>query len=108
MIDAKMTLELQKNGIQKTVHCMSNEEDARYLIVTLTNNGKVVDMSSYDVVAYYENGDSVIGLNATNSGESVTFPLPTLRKAGEYIFELIVGDAEHTLFSPKFRVQAKR
>lgn len=107
MIDAKMTLELQKNGIQKTVHCMSGESEARRLIITLTNNGKVFDPASYDAVAIFEDETGTIGCRADVAPGEIDLILPTL-EPGEYIFELAIGDESSTMFSPFFRVIAEQ
>lgn len=107
MIDAKMTLELQKNGIQKTVHCMSGESEARRLIITLTNNGKVFDPASYDAVAIFETETGTIGCRADVASGEIELILPTL-EPGEYIFELAIGDESSTMFSPFFRVIAEQ
>ena len=107
MIDAKMTLDLQKNGIQKTVHCMSGESEARRLIITLTNNGKVFDPASYDAVAIFEDETGTIGCRADVAPGEIDLILPTL-EPGEYIFELAIGDESSTMFSPFFRVIAEQ
>ena len=96
MIDAKFTLEMQKNGVQKTVHVKSGETNgARRLLITLTNNGAVVPLED-KTVACFKRTDSTTTLlenAATVDDNVIVFTIPSLAP-GEHFIEFAVQDEE--------------
>lgn len=110
MIDAKLTLEVQKNGVQKTVHVKEGESaGARRLLITLTNNGSVVDVSEMTVAVYLKTPTETDLVPDTTSIEenTIVFEIPTLNE-GQYFLEVAVQDDDANLiYSPTFCIQAE-
>lgn len=105
MIELKISLELTKNGIQKSVHAKEGESESRKLIITLTESGKVYNVKNMSARVYYEDGtysDAVI----PESGNVVEFVLPSglVLAEGIRICELQIRKGTACLYSPMFEL----
>jgi archaellum component FlaC len=97
-------LELTKNGIQKTIYAKAGEVNSRALIATLTQNGKVYNLTDCSAIIFLENGDN---FEAEIVGDTIkaiipnAFPEPQIR-----ICELRVSrnNSESVLYSPMFEL----
>lgn len=105
MIECKFSLELTKNGIQKTVYAKAGEKNARKLVITLTENGKVYDLANYRARICLENGDvfpdefvEVVG-NTVQAIIPNSFEEPQVR-----ICELTIMIGNDTIYSPMFEL----
>ena len=104
MVECKLSLELTKNGVQKSVHAKMGEKDSRKLLVTLTEKGKVFDLEGYEARVSY---DDKTYTKATIDGNVVEFILPStlLSGPGERLCELEISvPGESVLYSPMFVV----
>lgn len=112
MIDAKMTLDVQKNGVQKTVYIKEGETaGARRIIITLTNNGKVVGVVGKTVFCYIKRPTATnLVTDATHVDDdtnTIIFDVPSLSE-GTYYLELVVQDASaNQIYSPTFCIIAE-
>ncbi len=110
MIEVKISLELTKNGIQKTVFAKAGEHGARRIIINLTCNGKVLDVSdaAYDMHLLTQNGTEIDDYAefCEKEGTGYAFSVPALTE-GERIFEVAVSKGEQRLYSPRFRLYSE-
>lgn len=115
MIDAKITLELQKNGVQKTVHCKAGESGMRRILITLVSDGSVVDISNltFTTTCYdsEETGTKLILENCTDKSDAfntVIFTIPPFT-SGIKLCELCVKEngTENVLYSPTFAIEVE-
>ena len=107
MVECKLSLELTKNGVQKSVHAKMGEKDSRKLLVTLTEKGKVFDLEGYEARVSY---DDKTYTKATIDGNVVEFILPStlLSGQGERLCELEISvPGESVLYSPMFIVNVE-
>ena len=119
LIDKSITLELQNNGVQKSVHCMSGESGSRRLLVTLTNNGDVVDVTNKifyllvknettDEVFKADNDTITFDGDDINDNHTICVKLPTMNE-GKYILEIVITDTDdNILFSPMIVVDVEK
>lgn len=110
LIEVKISLELTKNGIQKTVFAKAGEHGARRIIINLTCNGKVLDVSdaAYDMHMLTQNGTEIDDYAefCEKEGTGYAFSIPALTE-GERIFEVAVSKGEQRLYSPRFRLYSE-
>lgn len=110
MIEVKISLELTKNGIQKTVFAKAGEHGARRIIINLTCNGKVLDVSdaAYDMHMLTQNGTEIDDFAefCEKEGTGYAFSIPALTE-GERIFEVAISKGEQRLYSPRFRLYSE-
>lgn len=107
MVECKLSLELTKNGVQKSVHAKMGEKDSRKLLITLTEKGKVFDLEGYEARVSY---DDKTYTKATIDGNVVEFILPStlLSGPGERLCELEISvPGESVLYSPMFIVNVE-
>lgn len=109
MIECRFTLELTKNGIQKTIYAKSGELNSRKVVITLTESGRVFDSHLYVYRAYCREEDSTSppkywdGVKVVNG--CVEFMLPDeWLTVGDKVCELKVYSGTESLFSPLFRI----
>ena len=102
MIECKFTLDLSKNGIQKTVHAKAGEQNARKLIITLTHSGGVFDVQDCSAEVYF---DTNAFSQAEIRNNAVEFTIPAGLAEGTITCELKIfkGDTQ-AIFSPMFEV----
>lgn len=104
MVECRFTLELTKNGIQKSVYAKAGEVNSRKLIITLTQKGKVYDLTKCSAIIFLENGDN---FEADIVGDSVqaiipnAFPEPQIRICE---LRLSYNNSESVLYSPMFEL----
>lgn len=106
MIECKFSLDLTKNGIQKTVYAKAGEQNARKLIVTLTHSGCVFVLASqektYSAKVFLETGETFDAEVVGNTVQAVipnAFPEPQIR-----VCELRVSHGNEVIFSPMFEL----
>ena len=106
MIECKFSLDLTKNGIQKTVYAKAGEQNARKLIVTLTHSGCVFVLASqektYSAKVFLETGENFEAEVVGNTVQAVipnAFPEPQIR-----VCELRVSHGNEVIFSPMFEL----
>lgn len=107
MVECKLSLELTKNGVQKSVQAKMGEKDSRKLLITLTEKGKVYDLEGYEARVSY---DDKTYTKATIDGNVVEFILPStlLSGPGERLCELEISvPGESVLYSPMFIVNVE-
>jgi hypothetical protein len=97
-------LELTKNGIQKTIYAKAGEVNSRALIATLTQNGKVYNLTDCSAIIFLENGDN---FEAEIVGDTIkaiipnAFPEPQIRVCE---LRLSRNNSESVLYSPMFEL----
>lgn len=104
MIECRFSLEVTKNGIQKSVYAKAGEVNARTLIVTLTQNGKVCDLSNCTAMIFLENGnkfDAEIVGNTVNAVIPNAFAVPQVRICE---LRLSYNNSESVIYSPMFEL----
>ena len=101
MIECKFTLDLSKNGIQKTVHAKAGEQNARKLIITLTQSGNVYDITNHTAEVYFESNTYS---KAKIVGNTVEYVLPDVLEEGVRICELKIYRGTQVIFSPMFEL----
>jgi hypothetical protein len=106
LIECKFSLDLTKNGIQKTVYAKAGEQNARKLIVTLTHSGCVFVLASqektYSAKVFLETGENFEAEVVGNTVQAVipnAFPEPQIR-----VCELRVSHGNEVIFSPMFEL----
>ena len=107
MVECKLSLELTKNGVQKSVQAKMGEKKSRKLLITLTEKGKVFDLEGYEARVSY---DDKTYTKATIDGNVVEFILPStlLSTSGERLCELEISvPGESVLYSPMFIVNVE-
>lgn len=107
MVECKLSLELTKNGAQKSVQAKMGEKKSRKLLITLTEKGKVFDLEGYEARVSY---DDKTYTKATIDGNVVEFILPStlLSTSGERLCELEISvPGESVLYSPMFIVNVE-
>lgn len=104
MIECKFSLELTKNGIQKSIHAKAGENQARKLIITLTESGSVFELSGLNAQVTYDNKNRSEDLPI--SGNTVEFVIPSglTAMAGVRICELKIYRDTQVIYSPMFEV----
>lgn len=109
MIENRFTLELTKNGVQKTIYAKSGEFNSRKVVITLTESGRVFDSHLYVYRAYCRKEDSTEApkywdeINVVNGCIEFLLPDEWLVK-GDKVCELKVYSGTASLFSPLFRI----
>ena len=102
MIECRFSLELTKNGIQKSVYAKTGEVNSRMLVVTLTQNGKVYDLAEHTAVVFLETGENFSAKIVNDTVQAVipdAFSEPQVR-----ICDLRISKDEKVLYSPKFEI----
>lgn len=102
MIECRFSLELTKNGIQKSVYAKTGEVNSRMLVVTLTQNGKVYDLEEHTAVVFLETGENFSAKIVNDTVQAVipdAFSEPQVR-----ICELRISKGDKVLYSPKFEI----
>lgn len=109
MVECKFTLELTKNGVQKTIYAKSGEFNSRKVVITLTESGKVFDSHLYVYRVYCQEENSTAvpkywdEIKVVNG--CIEFMLPDeWLTAGDKVCELKVYSGTESLFSPLFRI----
>lgn len=104
MIECRFSLEVTKNGIQKSVYAKAGEVNARTLVVTLTQNGKVCELSDCTAMVFLENGNSfdaeIVG-NTVNAVIPNAFAVPQVRICE---LRLSYNNSEAVIYSPMFEL----
>lgn len=104
MIECRFSLEVTKNGIQKSVCAKAGEVNARTLVVTLTQNGKVCELSHCTAMVFLENGNSfdaeIVG-NTVNAVIPNAFAVPQVRICE---LRLSYNNSESVIYSPMFEL----
>lgn len=109
MVECKFTLELTKNGVQKTIYAKSGEFNSRKVVITLTESGKVFDSHLYVYRVYCQEENSTAvpkywdEIRVVNGCIEFTLPDEWLT-AGDKVCELKVYSGTESLFSPLFRI----
>lgn len=105
MIELKISLELTKNGIQKSVHAKEGESESRKLIITLTESGKVYNVKNMSARVYYEDG-TYSDAEIPESGNVVEFVIPSglVSAEGVRICELQIRKGTACIYSPMFEL----
>lgn len=106
MIECKFSLDLTKNGIQKTVYAKAGEQNARKLIVTLTHSGCVFVLASqektYSAKVFLESGET---FDAEVVGNTVQAVIPNaFPEAQVRICELRISHGNEVVFTPMFEL----
>ena len=102
MIEYKFSLELTRNGVQKSIHAKAGEGGSRKAVITLTESGKVFDASGYNLRVYFDDGTYSDNVSVVNG--CIEFVLPS-SLAGEKLCELRVKEKDDKFFfSPMFRI----
>lgn len=101
MVEYKFSLELTKNGIQKSVHAKAGEGNLRKLVITLTEAGKVFELAGLNARIFLEDG-RYIEDGVLIAGNTVEFILPDALTAHEGIrfFEIKIFKDDDVLYSP--------
>lgn len=101
MVECKISLELTKNGIQKSIHAKAGESNSRKLVITLTEAGKVFELSGLNARVFLEDG-TYIDDGVSIVGNTVEFILPAALFALEGIrfCEIKIFRGEYVLYSP--------
>lgn len=103
MIDYKFSLELTKNGVQKSIHAKASEENARRMIITLTVNGNVYDITDHKVRVFFHDGTYVDTASVEDGRIVFILPEALTSFAGEKTCEFkIYRDEEfvNVIYSP--------
>jgi hypothetical protein len=109
MIECRFTLELTKNGIQKTIYAKSGELNSRKVVITLTESGRVFDSHLYVYRAYCREEDSTSppkywdDVKVANGCVEFTLPDEWLT-VGDKVCELKVYSGTESLLSPLFTI----
>lgn len=105
MVDEKFSIDLAKNGVQKTIYAKQGDTGLRKMSITLTSNGKVVSLAGYSLKALYDN-DTYVSLE--NEGNPIEILLDGVicRSVGEHYCEILVYSEDNTqkLYSSQFRI----
>jgi hypothetical protein len=103
MIDYKFSLELTKNGVQKSIHAKASEENARRMIITLTVNGNVYDITDHKVRVFFHDGTYVDTASVEDGRIVFILPEALTSFAGEKTCEFkVYRDKEfvNVIYSP--------
>lgn len=106
MIECKFSLDLTKNGTQKTIYAKAGEQNARKMIITLTHSGSVfllqTEKKEYSAKVFLENGSTfdaeVVG-NTVHAVIPNAFAEPQIR-----VCELRISHGSDVIFSPMFEL----
>ncbi|MDV9712397.1 phage tail protein [Clostridioides difficile] len=99
--------ENRKNVVKKMIYS-ENDINTAFINVQLKNNGKVIDLSNYDVIAniWKNTGNKVDApcniLNAENGEVEVPLTREALKGAGINPFTVMIVNSEGSLESPRF------
>ena len=102
MIECKFSLNLSKNGVQKTVYAKAGEINARMLIITLSHNGKVYELDGHSAMVFLENGENFLADIVDNTVQAVipnAFPEPQVR-----VCELRISKGDKVIYTPMFEI----
>ncbi len=105
MVDYKFSLELTKNGIQKSIHAKAGENNSRRLVITLTEAGKIFALGGLNAKVfledgkYLENAASVVG----NTVE-VVIPKELVSAEGVRFCEIKIFRDDMELYSPMIEI----
>lgn len=104
MIEYKFSLELTKNGVQKSLHSKSREDVSRRMIITLTDKGDVYDLTDKTVRVFFD--DNTFLDTATIENNRIIFDIPKamVAVAGKRICEFKISEGEMVLYSPAVEV----
>lgn len=114
MIEVKISLELTKNGVQKSIHAKTGEDESRKAIITLTENGKVFNAEGYNVAVAFDDGTFISSADERNlvvvKNGCIEFTLPgnLIVASGERLCEIQVSNDKRILYSPAFRVLVEK
>lgn len=105
MVEEKFSIDLTKNGVQKTIYAKQGDTGLRKMSITLTSNGKVVSLAGYSLKALYDN-DTYVSLE--NEGNPIEILLDGVicQSVGEHYCEILVYSEDNTqkLYSSQFRI----
>lgn len=104
MIEVKFSLELTKNGVQKSIHAKAGEQNSRKAVITLTENGKVFNAEGYRVRVAFEDGTHSGDLEVINGCIEFVLPDGLIDTEGEKLCELRISTDRSVLYSPVFRI----
>lgn len=107
MIDVKATLELTRNGIQKTFYSKAGNNTSVRYIINLAANGKVLDLSdeAFTVAISSDNGTEILDYSEWGAKEGTGYAFsPPAFAAGERLFEFKVMRGEQVLYTPLFAI----
>lgn len=102
MIECKFSLNLSKNGVQKTVYAKAGESKARMLIITLSHNGKVYELEGHSAMVFLESGENFLADIVDNTVQAVipnAFPEPQVR-----VCELRISKGDKVIYTPMFEI----
>ena len=102
MIECKFSLNLSKNGVQKTVYAKAGESNARMLIITLSHNGKVYELEGHSAMVFLESGENFLADIVDNTVQAVipnAFPEPQIR-----VCELRISKGDKVIYTPMFEI----
>ncbi len=105
MIECKFSLELTRNGVQKSIHAKAGEEDGRKAVITLTESGKVFDASTYKLRMFFDDETYSDKVELVNGCVEFVLPAALTSVAGERLCELKLSKGDRAaIYSPVFRV----
>lgn len=104
MIELKISLELTKNGIQKSVYAKAGEINSRKLIITLTESGKIFELEGLTARVFFENGTYSDRIKRINNAFEFILPSELLEVEGLRICELKITRNDTIIYSPMFEV----
>lgn len=105
MIECKFSLELTRNGVQKSIHAKAGEEDGRKAVITLTESGKVFDASTYNLRMFFDDETYSDKVELVNGCVEFVLPAALTSTAGERLCELKLSKGDRAaIYSPVFRV----
>lgn len=105
MIECKFSLELTRNGIQKSIYAKTGEEDGRKAVITLTESGKVFDASAYKLRMFFDDKSYSDKVELVNGCVEFVLPAALTSSAGERLCELKLSKGDRAaIYSPVFRV----
>ena len=103
LVEQKFSLELTKNGRQRTIYAKQGEASARKLKITLTVSGEVISLEGYSIKAFFDD-ETYLNVESTGNPVSLTIPSALCGEAGERVIELQLVSGGETVYSPQFTV----
>ena len=107
LIEVKFSLELTKNGVQKSIYAKTGERNSRKAVITLTENGEVFNPEGYRVRVTFDDGTHSGDLNVINGCVEFVLPDGLVDSEGERLCELRISTDTSVLYSPVFRVMVE-
>lgn len=111
MIEYRFSLELTKNGIQKSIHAKAGEIKGRKLVITLTESGEIYNVGEeFKARVFFE--DNTYSDDVKIIDNRIHFELPSglVSKSGVRICEvkLYLKDDTTVIYSPMFEIVAEK